>query len=348
MEKEIRGQGIIKLRRKTPSKKRRTAWKKMLLLPILITASIYWGQAVGAQEYPTRPITMLIGMSPGGSTDACARLIAEEASKILGQEIIPVNKTGGGGAVATGVLANSKGDGYTIMAGVSSPLTIAPHYGNVTYDPFKDIIPIIQYGYLYQAFNVLPDSPHNSLKDLIEFARKNPGKVSASAPGVGTASGLAVEYLNAKENVEMVVIPYKGGRPSFVAFLGGHVTTCALGQSAFLKYYKDGKVKLLASTADKRMSHIPNVPTLVELGYPDGIFTELYMIAAPKGTPRAVVEKLENTFSKVMKTEKYYNLAGVTYPIYVDNPLSTQKLIDELKKAYDRNAKIIRNTKSGK
>lgn len=205
---------------------------KLLFGVILTLLPLIWSQGAQAQEYPMRPITMLISVAPGAGVDVCGRMIAQGATKILGQEIIPVNKPGG--IVAAGLLANSKGDGYTLLAFTSSSLTVTPHMESVIYDPLKDIIPIIQFGSLISGIVVRSDSPYNSLKDLVEFARKNPGKVSYGIPSIGVTPHLIMEYLKTEENVDITIIPFGGSTPTITALLGGHISACAVSTSGFL------------------------------------------------------------------------------------------------------------------
>jgi tripartite-type tricarboxylate transporter receptor subunit TctC len=155
---------------------------------VLTIGLLCWGEAAQAQEYPAKPITFIIANAPGGGLDICARILGQEAGKILGQEIVPVNKPGGGGAVGTGILASSKGDGYTVLATTDHPLTTIPFMESLPYDPVKDLIPIIQYGSLKSLNVVRSDSPHKSFKEVIDFARRNPGKVSFGPPGIGVSS----------------------------------------------------------------------------------------------------------------------------------------------------------------
>jgi tripartite-type tricarboxylate transporter receptor subunit TctC len=346
MREEIKKQAIFELCQGILPMKEGTIWRRSFPLAILILVFLSWNQVAEGQDYPRRPITLLINMAAGGATDICARIIAQGATKILGQEVVPVNRTGGGGSVATGILANSTGDGYTIMAGPSPALTNVPHLELVAYDPLKDIIPIIQYGVSRDAIIVRSDSPYNSLKDLIDFARKNPGKASCGHAGVGTTLHLVIEYLNMEEQVNITAIPFQGSTPAITALLGGHITAVSAGP-AFYPYFKSGKVKVLAANAEKRLKDV-NVPTLLELGYTNTPTSDLMIFAAPKGTAPAVVEKLEQTFRKVMGTQEYRTLAEDTYQMYAENPLSTQNLKDVIEKIYARNGEIIRKAKLGK
>ena len=191
--------------------------------------------------------------------------------------------------MAAGILASSKGDGYTLLALPSATLTSNPHLEVVPYNAL-DMIPIIQFGSLYSAIAVRSDSPHKSLKDLIDFARKNPGKVSYGHPGIGTTPHLAMESIMLGEKVNIATVPFGGSVPTMTALLGGHVSACGLSISGILKQLQAKAVRVLAANEDKRLEAIPDAPTISELGYPFSIATEKYIFVVPKGTPSSVVK----------------------------------------------------------
>jgi tripartite-type tricarboxylate transporter receptor subunit TctC len=341
MRDGIQKQGTVKLNCVSTRKKGWAILSRGLLLTIVILGLTGWNQLAHSQDYPTRPITLLINMAPGASVDALARVIADQLSKTLGQEVTPTNRPGGGGSLAVGVLASSKGDGYTLMVGVSSSLTNVPHIESVPYDPLKDVIPIIQIAYLYDLIGVRSDSPFNSIKDLIDFARKNPGKVTCSHPGIGTSAHLAVEYLNTKEKTVITTVPFPGSTQAAVALLGGHVTATSNSQGTSFPHVKAGKMKVLVSTAEKRKKEYPNIPTLVEAGYPDGVFSELVVVAAPKGTPVQLIDRLEKILRKIVTSQDYQNIAD-KFLVYAENPLSGKGLKDFIEKEYARNGEMIK------
>jgi tripartite-type tricarboxylate transporter receptor subunit TctC len=342
MRDGIKKQGTVKLNCVTTRKKGWAILSRSLLLTIVILGLTGWNQLAHSQDYPTRPITLLINMAPGASVDALARVIANQLSEALGQEVTPVNRPGGGGSLAVGALASSKSDGYTLMVGVSSSLTNAPHIESVPYDPLKDVIPIIQAAYLYNLIGVPSDSPFNSIKDLIDFARKNPGKVTCSHPGIGTSSYLAIEYLNTKEKGTVITaVPFPGSTQAALALLGGHVMATSNSQGTSFPHVKAGKIKVLVSTADKRKKEYPNIPTLVEVGYPDGMFSELVIVAAPKGTPVHLIDRLEKVLRKIVTSQEYRNIAD-KFLVYVENPLSGKGLKDFIEKEYARNGEMIK------
>ena len=338
---------MAKSYRKRPSMKGRTASKKGFLLVIVLIGLLGWSQGGQAQEYPTRSINLLISFPAGGVVDVCARKLVPEVTKILGQEIVVINRPGGGGALAVGLLASAKGDGYTLLAHTTSSLTNAPHLESLPYDPLKDIIPIVQFGTLVVPFVVRSDSPLQSFKDLVEFARKNPGKVSCGNPGVATTPHLALELVKLQEKVNITIIPFDGTPQAMTALLGGHITVCGLSITAVMPYLKAGKIRVLAVTSERRIEVLPDVPTLVELGYPQGAIGEIYLFSTPKGTSPAVVKKLEGTFRKAMETPEFRNLVRDSN-LYVPNPLSSETLKGYIEKEYTKNGEIIRKAILGK
>ena len=324
--------------------KTRKIFKWMMMSLVISLGIMGWVEGAMAQEFPTRSITLLICMQPGAGADLGGRVIAQEATKILGQEIIPMNKTGGGGAVAAGILANSKGDGYTLLSCTNGAFTTAPQLESVPYDPLKDLVPMIQFGSLTTGIMVRSDSPFKSFKEFIDFARKNPGKLSYGFPGVGTAPHLAIEHVMLEEKVNIATVPYEGAVPSLTALLGGHVSACGTSTSGFLQHLKAGKVRVLATTGEKRIEVVPDAPTLFELGYPYGVLMDFYLITGPKGIPPAVTKTLEGAFLKAMETQAFQTLAERLY-MQVKVPLYGQKFKEYVEEVYKKNGDIIRKAK---
>ncbi len=321
-------------------------WKGSILLFIILLGFLGLGQGVPAQEFPTQPINMLIDRPPGAGTDVLARVIAPAASRILGQEVIPVNKPGAGGAVAVGILASSKGDGYTVLAHTTSSLTVIPHLESVAYDPIKDLVPVVHFGTFHCGIIVRADSPFKTFKDLIDYARNNPGKASFGIVGVGNAPHLDIELVLQQEKVNMPVVPLGGGPPALTALLGGHVTAIGVGASAWIPSFKAGKVRVLATTTEKRI--MPDAPTLREFGYPFyNLSTEYYIISAPKSISAAVLTKLEGAFRKAMEAPEFRTTAESFY-VYEPNPLSRQAIKDLIDTLHQKNGEIIQKTKLGK
>ncbi len=322
------------------------AGAKILILTLLALGFLAMAQGAHAQEFPNQSINMLIDRPPGAGTDVVARVIAPGASKALGQEVIPVNKPGAGGGVAVGILANAKPDGYNILAHTTSSLTVVPYLESVSYDPLKDLVPIAHFGTFNCGILVRADSPYKTFKELIDFARQNPGKASFGIVGAGNAPHLDIELVLQQEKVNMPVVPLGGGPPALTALLGGHVTVIGAGQSAWMSSLKAGTVRVLATTTEKRI--LPDVPTLHEFGYPFyNLSTEYYLVSAPKAIPAAVIGKLEGAIHKAMQAPEFKTTAESFY-VYDPNPLSRQALKDLIDTLYKKNGEVIQKTKLGK
>jgi tripartite-type tricarboxylate transporter receptor subunit TctC len=349
---------VIELLHDQQNPKRRSIMKmkKRLMgaaVPTLLSISILiFGMGGGtlalAQEYPTRPIDMIISMAPGASCDIGARLIAKAAEKYLGKEIVPINKAGGGGAVAAGLVAKAKPDGYTILAFTSGTLTNAPHMESVTYKTLEDFVSVFEYGYLISAFIVQAESPYKTIKDVVEAAKKNPGKISFGVPGTGTSPDIAAQMIADREKADIAVVSLGGSAPSITALLGGHITVAGVSTPAAVPQVKGGKVRALATTDSMRADGLPGTATLVEQGYPDIVLLEKYVIAVPKGTPRATIDKLENAFRKAWAEESDYKKTTKSMYMYPENPLYGAKLNDWIKDQYVTNERFIKKANIAK
>ena len=245
-----------------------------------------------AADYPIKPITAFIPLGTGGTSDVFIRTIAPYMEKYLGKPLILVNKPGSGGAVAVSALNKAMPDGYTFSWSNLPTLTTIPQMRKLTYDPkrFVYIASPMHYDHILYVRN---DSPFNSLKDLIEFARKNPDKVTNGTPGLGTVNHLTVAWLASYEKVKIKSIPFKGNPESVAALLGGHVTACVTSTTASVAAYKSGKLKPLAIMSGKKVHLTPDTMTLKELGYP---LEQVSCLGAvfPEGTPEAIRKKVED------------------------------------------------------
>ncbi|MFH2124989.1 MAG: tripartite tricarboxylate transporter substrate binding protein [Pseudomonadota bacterium] len=244
-----------------------------------------------AKDYPTKPITAYIPLSAGGTTDVFVRTIAPYMEKYLGKPLILVNKPGSGGAVAISTLAKAKPDGYTFSWANLPTLVTIPQMRKLTYDP-KELVYIASPMHYDYILYVKKDSPYNTLKELIDFARKNPGAVSYGTPGLGTTNHLGVAWLANHEKVKMTPIPFKGNPKSVAAVLGGHVVACNTSTTASVSAFKGGKLKALAIMSSTRIPLTPDTKTLKEMGYDFAQFSCLGAVF-PKGTPEAMRKKIE-------------------------------------------------------
>lgn len=255
-----------------------------------------------ADKFPQRPIRLVIGYTAGGSTDIPFRVLAENASKILGQPVIVENKPGAGGVLPAQMMQATAPDGYT-LAQVAMPVYRLPYTTKINWDPVKDLTYVINLaGYSFGV--VVPaDSPIKSMQEYIAYARANPGKLTYGSPGSMTTLHLTMEELALKQNVQFSHVPFKGNSESLQALLGGHVMSVA-DTPGWAQYVESGKLRLLSTWGDKRSARFPNAPTLKELGY--GIVqTSPFGLVAPKGTDPKIVKKLHDAFKKAMEMPNY-------------------------------------------
>jgi len=255
-----------------------------------------------ADNFPQRPVRLIIGYTAGGSTDLPFRVLAENASKILGQPVIIENKPGAGGVLPAQLMQSTQPDGYT-LAQVAMPVYRLPYTTKINWDPVKDLSYVINLAGYSFGLVVPVDSPIKTMQDYMAYARANPGKLTYGSPGSMTTLHLTMEELAMKQNVQFSHIPYKGNSESMQALLGGHVMSVA-DTPAWAPYVESGKLRLLSTWGEKRSARFPNVPTLKELGY--GIVqTSPFGIVAPKGTDPKIVRKLHDAFKKAMEMPNY-------------------------------------------
>jgi len=294
-----------------------------------------FNSAAAETAFPSRPIEITIGYAPGAGTDLGARMIAEQSKKYLGQEIVCVNKPGGAGRVALTLTSKGKPDGYSLAATTDSSLIVVPLLEKVPYKPLEDFTFIIQYGTLNFGVTVAKDSPFKTFKDVVEFARTNPDKITMGIIGVGSSDHVAFQALALLENLKIKFVPFNGAAPTMTALLGGHVMIASPASSGYAPHVKAKTARLLAVLGEERIEQYPDVPTLKELGYPSLVFQSWYVISGPKNMEPSVVKKLEDALGKAMKTSEFIKLAN-DLEIYAKNPLSG----DELRQGITRRNKI--------
>ena len=266
-------------------------------LPLLIAAAL----CAPSQEYPTRPIRMIVPYPPAGGTDIVARTISEPLAAVLGQPIIIENRGGAAGNLGTDIAAKSAPDGYTILFTLSSHTINPKLYDKLPFDVEKDFIPISLAAYIPQILVANPALPANNIKELIALAKAEPGKLNFASVGTGSPGHIAGELFKLKTGVDMVHVPYKGGGPAVTDTLGGQVQLLFVSMPAALQYVKAGKLKALAVTSDKRSAAAPDIPTIAESGVPDCIVNSWYGALVPAKTPPAIVSKLQAAFAKVLQ-----------------------------------------------
>ena len=258
-----------------------------------------------AQTYPNRPITLVIPFTPGGSTTIVGRGVADKMSELLGEKIVVDNRPGAGGTVGTKAVAKSDPDGYTLLLGYTGTLAIGPSlYRNVGYDPRKDFAPIGLIGNAPNSLVVHPSFPAKTIAELIAYAKANPGKVNFGSAGAGTVSHITGEYFAASAGIKLVHIPYKGTGPALTDLLGGHIPMAFAPIPASHPNVSAGTLRALAVTSTTRSSLMPDVPTISETVLPGFDASLYYGLAAPAGTPRPIIDRLNKALRDALASDE--------------------------------------------
>ena len=279
-----------------------------LLLAALALASL--SQVAAAQaDFPSRPIRVMVGFAPGGSTDVLARALGQESRKSLGQELITVNKPGATGVISANDVASASPDGYTIGVSPSTTFTLTHFVQDVRADLLESTSALVSIGRQRIGVLVKGDSPQRTLKEFIEHARRNPGRVAIGLPGAGTKVEMIMKAIGAQETLDMSFVPFQGDAPVSAAILGGHVTAGAFSAGAWGAHVRAGTMRLLASMEEERIDYAPEVPTLIELGYPYSGSTIVYAYG-PKGVPAAVARRLTDAFAEASRSATYVEIVS--------------------------------------
>lgn len=259
---------------------------------LMVAIALVAGSAGLAQQYPDRPVHLVVPYPPGGSADVLARLLGQKLGERLGQSIVVENKAGAGTAVGTRAVATSKPDGYTLLMGTVSSHAINPAMNNVGYDPVADFAAITRMASIQFVLIAHPSLPVGNLADVVRMAKEKPHSISYSSAGPGTSNHLAGELFANAANVELLHVPYRGSSPALQDLVGGQVNLMFDLQATAEQYVKSGKVKALAVTGAQRSALLPDVPTVAESGYPGFEVNAWFGLFAPSGVPQAVVDKL--------------------------------------------------------
>ncbi|MCC8938617.1 tripartite tricarboxylate transporter substrate binding protein [Bradyrhizobium sp. Arg68] len=284
---------------------------KKLIVAVAALAFTALSHAAQAQNYPVRPITLVIPFAPGGSTSIVGRGVAEKMGELLGEKVVVDNRPGAGGTVGTKAVAKSDPDGYTLLLGYTGTLAIGPSlYKNAGYDPRKDFAPIGMIGNAPNSLVVHPSFPAKSVAELITYAKANPGKVNFGSAGAGTASHITGEYFARAAGITLVHIPYKGTGPALTDLLGGHIPMAFAPIPASHTNVAAGKLRALAVTSSARSGLLPDVPTIAEAGLPGFDASLYYGLVAPAGTPRPVIDKLNKALHAALASEEVKRQLG--------------------------------------
>jgi tripartite-type tricarboxylate transporter receptor subunit TctC len=295
----------------------------------LAAALCLTAHAASAQDYPKKPVRLVVGMAPGGANDTVARMIGAELSKTMPQPVIVENRPGANSTIATGELKRAPADGYTLMIVISSHVTNTFLYPGLTYS-LGDFAPVSLLAETPFVLVANPKFAPNNVRELIASAKA--GKIDFGTPGSGSTQHISMELMNQMAGIEMTQIPYKGGAPAQQDLLAGQIPLIFATPTQSLPFIKDRKLKPLAVTSMRRLDLLPDVPTVAEAGIPGYEANVWFGIIAPAGTPAPVVSYLNTEISKIMKKPEFQKrLSDLGLASIDGSPAQFQKLIDQEK-----------------
>jgi tripartite-type tricarboxylate transporter receptor subunit TctC len=323
----------------------KTMVRLLALLAGLLSAGVCFAQAQGgaAKGYPDRPVRMIVPFAAGGPTDVTARLIQHHLQERLGKQFYVENIAGAGGNTGTGQAARAAPDGYTLLVASTGFIVNASLYAKIPYDPRKDFAPITLAAASPNVLTVHPSVPANSVKELVELIKANPGKYSFAGPGTGSTPHLSGELFKLHFNLDLVHVPFTGAAPAITSTMGGHTPIAFTALPPAIAAIKDGKLRALALTSEKRVPSLPDVPTMAEAGVVGHEADTLTSILAPAGTPKEIIDLLHREIAAIVALpEVKEKLTSLGFLPIANRPEEFAKRIDvEL----DKWAKVIRDAK---
>ncbi len=267
-----------------------------------------------ASNWPSRPVTIVVPYAAGGNSDFIARVTADRLSKAFNQSFIVENRAGASGIIAAEYVAHRPGDEYTLLLGTITQISMAPFIAKIHYDPIKDFVPIVDLGGNPYVVVVRADRPFNTLADLVDYAKLNPGKLTVGHAGVGSTTHLSAALFLDRAEIKATMVPYKGGFPALTDVMGGVTDTYFGNVSEILPYLGGEKIKFLAVSSEKRIKQLPNVPAISET-YPGFVLETWDGLLGPAGLSAEVVDKLASEVTKILSSADFQAKledAGVT------------------------------------
>ena len=296
----------------------------------------------GAQPYPDKPIKIVVPYSPGAGTDTLARIIGNKFSDLIGQSVVIDNRPGAGGVIGTELVAKSNPDGYSLLFTPASFAINSSLFQKINFDAKADFSPISLVASLPVLLAVPSNFPANSIKELVQFSQKNPGKLTMGSSGNGTVFHLTGELFKLDSGINFVHVPFKGGAPAVTAILGDQINMIFETPVTLMPHVKSGKLKLIGVASNKRLLYLPDVPTFVESGYASVVSENWYAYLAPKGTSQTIIEKIYSTLGKTIQdpgVQKQLIEQGAD--IRYLNPKETKLFIDKEMIKWE---KVIKNS----
>jgi tripartite-type tricarboxylate transporter receptor subunit TctC len=258
---------------------------------------------IWAQSYPSRPIKLIAPYPAGGPADTRARWLAQKLSPVLGQPIVVENKAGAGGTIGTAAVARSTPDGHTLVVVQEGTLALAPHlYSQPGYDPIRDLAPVARLDVTPMLLAVHPSVPAQTVGDLLQLARQRPGQLTYGSAGTGSPPHMAAELFKRMAHIDVVHVPYKGAAPAQVDLIAGQLTYTIDNIVIQLPQVRSGRIKALAVTSARRLTSLPDLPTVSESGLPGYEYSSWMGVCAPAGTPKEIITRLNREIATILKT----------------------------------------------
>jgi tripartite-type tricarboxylate transporter receptor subunit TctC len=314
----------------------------MIRVLLSILALAFAHPAIAQGWKPTGPVRLIVPIQ-GGTVDILARMAAQRLQETWGQPVIVEAKPGAGGSIGAELVAKSAPDGQTVLVAFTAPITVNPTlFDKISYDPIKDLAPITLAVTTPQFVVVHPSVPANTMAEFIDYAKKNPGKLSYASVSVGSASHLTMEMLKSAAGIDLTHVPYKGSAPAVTDLLGGQVHAAILVPGNVLPHLKTGKLKALATTGRKRFAGAPDIPTLIESGFPDFEAVAWIGFMAPGGTPRAIVDAYHAELVRILALpDVKQRLLDIQFEIVAGTP---EQFGEYIRWETPRWAKVIKDT----
>jgi len=294
-----------------------------------------------AMAWTDKPIRMIVPAPAGGTMDVVARIVADQLLVETGQPVVVENRAGAGGAIAVQAMISAPADGSTIMMTASNILTEIPHVMKTAFDPLKDVKPVTAIAHASMVMIGAPNVPAKDVKGVVAWVKANPGKVSFASYSTGTSSHYAGMILNQKAGLDMQHVPFAGSPPALAQVMGNQIPLMFDGMATARDMITAGKVQAFGVASKKRSQHLPNVPTLVEQGYPDLDFSNWVGIIVAAGVPTALVEKINTAVDKAAATPKVRDrLLGAGFDLGGDE--TAEQMAKSLRADFERNAGIVK------
>jgi tripartite-type tricarboxylate transporter receptor subunit TctC len=297
-------------------------------------------QFAEAQDFPTRPVRIVVAFPPGGPTDFVGRLVADKMTSLLGQRVYIDNKPGANGTLGGGDVAKSDADGYSLFLTTAGAVTVSPHIqADMPFDTFRDFAPVALVTKVSEVMVVSPKLGVKTVKDLVALAKQKPGAITFASTGIGSPPHLAQLLLDASAGVKFLHVPYRGAAPALTDLLGGQVQVVALDMPVVIAQIQGGNLVPIGIVSDKRDAVLPDVPTLAEQGYPNTDASNWYALLAPAKTPPAVIAKLNKAVNDALNDPAVHDKLVKTGATPVGG--TPQSLATFLKSEYDKWGRVV-------